>query len=193
MALSPESWSRRRATIPSRGVLLSQLRKSALGIALLMIAAATFCCASRRAVGARDASDDSPTESGGDAAQTVVDGAEALDAAERSGEVGRTMVGVYTCCAPNEAQACCAGIAQGLCYQYGGIAGRCQDEGESFDGKDICSLCCSGLSKVHPGAVPDGGTECESTAPPSAFVCVKCGDGVCGEFENRCTCPADCP
>jgi len=186
MALSLESWSPRRA-------LRAQRRRSAVEIALLVVAAAMLSCDSRRAAGRRDASGDSSSGSGEAASQAAVDSAEAVDVGEESGEVGRTMIGVYNCCAPNEAKACCAGIAQGLCYQYGGVAGRCLNDGESFDGKDICSLCCSGLSRVHPGAVPDGGTACESMAPVSIFVCIRCGDGVCGEFENHCTCPADCP
>jgi hypothetical protein len=186
MALSLESWS------PSRA-LRSQRRRSAVDIALLVLTAATLSCDSRRAAGGRDASVDSSSGSGEAASEAAVDIAEAVDVAEEFGEVGRTIVGVYTCCAPNEAKACCAGIAQGLCYQYGGVVGRCLNDGESFDGKDICSLCCSGLSRGHPAALSDGGTACESTAPASIFVCLRCGDGVCGEFENHCTCPADCP
>jgi hypothetical protein len=29
--------------------------------------------------------------------------------------------------------------------------------------------------------------------PPSLMVCVDCGDGACGEGENHCICPDDCP
>ena len=118
--------SRRRGRIPSNGALLSESRVRDLAVAIAVIvitSGATISCDSRRAV-ARDAAGDVPTQSNGDVALTVGDGAEATDAFEQSGEVGRTMVGVYTCCAPNEAKACCAGIAQGLCYQYGGVAGR---------------------------------------------------------------------
>jgi len=117
---------------------------------------------------------------------------EMIDSVEPTGEAGTTMVGVYTCCAQGEGTDCCFGIARGLCFTYGGSAGRCLEEGEEFDAKDICAGCCAGLSKVHPGSLADGGTECQSTAPPSVFICVRCGDGVCGDFENRCSCPADC-
>jgi hypothetical protein len=53
--------------------------------------------------------------------------------------------------------------------------------------------CCAGLVtrlNLVPVATP-AGTECK--LPSDAKVCIKCGDGVCGPYENFCICPADCP
>lgn len=163
------------------------LRQIVAGAAgLFLIAAVASCCDSRHAIRLRDASSDITLDGGGGNGAVV-------DGSEQSEEAGRTMAGIYTCCAPNEGMECCTSILQGLCYRYGGSAGRCLIEGESSDGKDICAVCCSGLSKTHPDVVSDVGAECQSTATPSMFICVRCGDGVCDEFENRCRCPADCP
>ena len=77
---------------------------------------------------------------------------------------------------------------------------ECVPEGESFMGSDL--ICCPGLT-----AAPD----CEEVALPCpdptspdcsdyacdcpkclCFVCVACGDGLCGPGENKCNCPNDC-
>jgi hypothetical protein len=155
-------------------------------ITVFIIAVVTLCCNSKDILIIRDASGKVQLDGAGD---TGV----ALDNSEQSEEVGRTMVGVYTCCAPIEGTACCAGMAQGLCFPYGGTARRCREEGGQFDGKDICSVCCPGLTKVHSEEVAMGETRCQMAATPSTFICVMCGDGICGEFENRCRCPEDCP
>jgi hypothetical protein len=55
-------------------------------------------------------------------------------------------------------------------------------EGSGFDGKDPCAVCCPGLTRAH---------ECSST--PSAFVCIRCGDGICSDGEGWCNCRDDCP
>lgn len=107
--------------------------------------------------------------------------------------------GVYHCCAPGQGDSCCAGHAQGECFAYGGIYGDCTSEGAELDARVICGLCCEGLTEVEPmsltnqpfpgyppGCGPSGGI-------PSIHLCVRCGDGVCAAWENRCICPQDCP
>lgn len=52
--------------------------------------------------------------------------------------------------------------------------------------------------QCFPGlkAVPDAhGTGGKNCAYPmcSCYVCVRCGNGICGKGENACNCPEDCP
>jgi hypothetical protein len=107
--------------------------------------------------------------------------------------------GVYHCCADGDGTACCDGYEQGMCFQYGGVYEGCVPAGGEIEGKVICALCCDGLVEREPMVettqVFDGYPEgCgPGPAPPSILVCVACGDGVCGEGENRCVCPEDCP
>ncbi|MDP2309210.1 MAG: hypothetical protein Q8P18_24515 [Pseudomonadota bacterium] len=78
---------------------------------------------------------------------------------------------------------------------------ECIQEGEEFLVKDLTASCCSGLVGVSaediprddytqddypPGSGPEAGT------PPDLFVCIECGDGVCGLAEHFCNCAADC-
>jgi hypothetical protein len=98
----------------------------------------------------------------------------------------------YTCCAKGEGTACCSGAPAGTCFPYGGVEGDCVSAGGMFDGKEICALCCAGLTRVHLVGSGDGGA-CVLDGPPSLFVCVACGDGTCGAGENTCNCPGDCP
>ena len=98
-----------------------------------------------------------------------------------------TMIGSYRCCLPGEGTTCCEGVHNNLCYGYGGFRGQCIAEGGGFDGKDSCALCCPGLIRGNIACVdsPD--------FVASGFVCILCGDGVCGAAEDECNCPADCP
>jgi hypothetical protein len=111
------------------------------------------------------------------------------------------MRGVYRCCAPGQGTACCAGTPQGTCFQYGGVYDACVMAGDELDGKVICAACCAGLVRVPHLVVgasvpppmdglPDG---CDAAGAESSFVCTACGDGACGDGENVCNCPADCP
>jgi hypothetical protein len=105
--------------------------------------------------------------------------------------------GPYTCCAKGEGVGCCTGARPGTCFQYGGVEGDCTPELGTFDGKDICALCCPGLqaiSQLTPaeGGATDAGTACLEEGPASLLVCTACGDGRCGPGENSCNCPADC-
>jgi len=112
--------------------------------------------------------------------------ADASQSVERDGGVGVrwTMVGSYRCCLPGEGKTCCAGVH--LCYEYGGYRGDCVGPGGGFDGKDSCALCCPGLTRASIDCVDSPGFAI------SGFVCISCGDGVCGAAENACNCPSDC-
>ena len=106
--------------------------------------------------------------------------------------------GVYHCCAEGQGGDCCGGYEQGMCFEYGGIYGDCRPAGELIEGKVICGFCCEGSEMVEPMAetdqvydgYPEGCGPGETT--PSLLICVACGDGECGEGENRCRCPEDC-
>ena len=130
-------------------------------------------------------------DDGGPADVAVVDddgGRPVLDAPVE----GRYMHGIYSCCAKGEERTCCPPETLGdpttgrtaTCFQYGGVLGDCSDTGETVEGKDICALCCPGLERADP---------CDPTAPVSLFVCIVCGDGVCGPGECTGNCPQDCP
>jgi hypothetical protein len=120
---------------------------------------------------------------------------------------GVYMDGVDTCCGPEQGLGCCTADA-GLtaydvapdgsitkigdqtrqmanCFRYGGT-GACSASGHVFDAKETCSICCGGLSRINASL-------CDKSAPPSLFVCLPCGNGVCDEGESSCSCPEDCP
>jgi hypothetical protein len=145
------------------------------------------------------------------------DAADGYDSASDN-DVGTYQHGVYTCCGPGKGLTCCkaskgllgyevesdgAVVAYGHrtdatsanCFRYGGHAGACLPANGQFDGKDICSICCPGLTAANQLAPVQGdsGTSCELTGIPSLFTCIECGNGICESNENECTCPADCP
>jgi hypothetical protein len=123
--------------------------------------------------------------------------------------------GVYTCCGPNDGVSCCTAdagllgyetLADGAivshgarpdnkteanCFHYGGTANSCTPRGSSREGKDICSLCCDGLTAVSPMELASDGS-CTQTAPISLLKCLPCGNGICDPDEDKCSCPADC-
>lgn len=76
----------------------------------------------------------------------------------------------------------------------------CVEEGDWYFVRYI-DTCCEGLAGVSaediprddytqddypPGCGPEAGT------PPDVFLCVACGDGVCGVAEHFCNCATDC-
>jgi hypothetical protein len=107
--------------------------------------------------------------------------------------------GVYHCCEQGaDTGTCCEGYDAGMCFEYGGVYHDCVSPGEELEGKVICAFCCDGGEAREPmvettetyDGYPKG---CgPGDQPPSLLVCVVCGDGVCGEGENRCVCPEDC-
>jgi hypothetical protein len=79
-----------------------------------------------------------------------------------------------------------------------GDYGACLPEGSSFERKFAGSVCCNGGTEVHalrPALPGEGETTpgCTFAGVPSTGICVFCGDGACGDYENSCNCPADCP
>lgn len=90
-----------------------------------------------------------------------------------------------------------AGEIQGSNCIPAGLARKahdaCHSEGQDIDGKDIGAgaRCCPGLTAIS-SSQPDNG-KCVNFAPPSILICTHCGDGVCGQGENPCNCPSDCP
>jgi hypothetical protein len=71
----------------------------------------------------------------------------------------------------------------------------CYEEGEGFMDMTGELECCPGLTQalwaipVEPVGQPPG---CIAPTCP-CYICVRCGDGICGMAENWCTCDADCP
>jgi len=161
----------------------SRSRRSLVAASALLLA--TAC-------GGRSASSQQPMPSsttGGDASDAGGDASS-----------GRYRSGPYTCCAEGEGRSCCPPETlpdpsvgrTATCFQYGGVRGACTGAGETLEAKDICSVCCAGLTRISRDAPGDGGA-CEPAPIPSLFLCSACGDGVCGDGENRCNCPGDCP
>jgi hypothetical protein len=64
----------------------------------------------------------------------------------------------------------------------------CVEEGEKGNGFSS-DVCCEGLTKIA-NSWPIGDTCLAAT--DGSFVCSYCGDGVCGEGENKCNCGIDC-
>jgi len=75
-------------------------------------------------------------------------------------------------------QVCCAPDGDCLGLGAGGLD-------TDWEGK-----CCEGLTPVSDCMPMQGGCSCPKCP---CFVCLPCGDGVCGPFEDACRCPADCP
>ena len=61
----------------------------------------------------------------------------------------------------------------------------------AYAGQDVD--CCPGLVRRCGVEFFDGSCDMEGkNSIYSLPICVPCGDGVCGNFENRCNCPEDC-
>jgi len=75
---------------------------------------------------------------------------------------------------------------------------KCAQAGEEADihGEKWgqATVCCSGLLAIAPTLVPDNGVCPKEPLPDygTQFLCIKCGDGICGIKENKCNCPEDC-
>lgn len=72
----------------------------------------------------------------------------------------------------------------------------CYGEGERFNTLETQNaVCCGGLTRAvdsfpdEPVGRPDS---CVTPTCP-CYVCIDCGNGVCGKEENWCNCPKDCP
>ena len=61
----------------------------------------------------------------------------------------------------------------------------------AYTGQDID--CCPGL--IRRCGVEFFDRTCDMVGKNSIYaipICLPCGDGICGQFENRCNCPEDC-
>lgn len=61
----------------------------------------------------------------------------------------------------------------------------------AYAGQDV--PCCKGL--VQRCGIEFMDATCDMEGKNSMYslpICIPCGDGVCGNFENRCNCPEDC-
>lgn len=80
--------------------------------------------------------------------------------------------------------------AQKIChYQMAGGLPECGDL--AYAGQDV--ECCQGLVKRCGIEFIDG--RCDMEGKNSVYnlpICIPCGDGICGQFEDRCNCPEDC-
>lgn len=66
-----------------------------------------------------------------------------------------------------------------------------QFEDLSADPKQRDQRCCTGLTAVEVKSPTSAGT-CAPYVGCTCYVCVSCGDNVCGPGENVCTCLVDC-
>jgi len=62
----------------------------------------------------------------------------------------------------------------------------CGEPGE----KVVAIECCEGLKRILPPCVFD--EECNQMRLPAYYFCTDCGNGICEEWESKCTCPEDC-
>jgi len=72
---------------------------------------------------------------------------------------------------------------------------NCVKEGEIFS-ENSNLLCCDPLDRVLNASIREDG-QCifESGSAYQGnpnYVCVTCGNNICGLGENKCNCPADC-
>ena len=71
---------------------------------------------------------------------------------------------------------------------------ECKQEGEKWNGAvEPDAYCCSGLTQSYDTwpEYSDGDYYCIVNIVP-AYVCTRCGDGICGPGENICNCEEDC-
>lgn len=77
----------------------------------------------------------------------------------------------------------------------------CLDEGVGIPGGDLSieqlyhspMKCCTGLKAItKPGFFDENCDEVPLGQDMSSHVCSDCGNGVCEEWEEECTCPEDC-
>jgi len=74
-------------------------------------------------------------------------------------------------------------------YPMGGEPAECGDL--AYAGQDV--ECCPGLVRRCGVEFLDGSCDMEGKGSVYALpICVPCGDGICGQFENPCNCPEDC-
>lgn len=66
----------------------------------------------------------------------------------------------------------------------------CLGLGQGFVDFETEGKCCEGLKPMSDCDLMDGGCSCPKCP---CYVCLPCGDKVCGPFEHKCNCEEDCP
>jgi len=98
---------------------------------------------------------------------------------------------VCTCDGKDFINPCMANKAGQSVAWFGSCTGDdgmdCVGLGESAPGPMSGMVCCGDLDQMDAMA-PDG----DGCLAVPGFVCVKCGDGICGPGENFCICSGDC-
>ncbi|MBP7124950.1 hypothetical protein KBD49_01110 [Myxococcota bacterium] len=110
------------------------------------------------------------------------------------------------CDRPDDAGACQACEGAAICTRCGdGTCGTgenrcncpkdcglpCLGLGERFLDSETTDRCCEGLVAANDCAIAEG-SGCSCPKCP-CYLCIPCGDGVCGPWEHFCNCPKDCP
>jgi len=54
------------------------------------------------------------------------------------------------------------------------------------------SQCCEGLDALVPVCMTNGECNVNDETCAGATTCADCGNGICADYENKCTCPDDC-
>ncbi|MCX6796216.1 MAG: hypothetical protein NTW06_01835 [Candidatus Falkowbacteria bacterium] len=92
-----------------------------------------------------------------------------------------------TCVASSTCKTGKASCTGGVCF-FDQTA--CAKEGEVIGSVGMPASCCEGLKPLGPGGYNG---DCSIPAPPGGLAhCARCGDKICGNGENKCTCPEDC-
>lgn len=73
-------------------------------------------------------------------------------------------------------------------YKLSGEPPECG--GTSYYGQDVA--CCEGLIKRCGRVLEDGSCDTNSGGYNNLPHCIPCGNKICDQFENRCSCPEDC-
>jgi len=92
----------------------------------------------------------------------------------------------------------CTGCGDGYCQAWESVCNcpmdcDCYGEGDQFENLsgDLNQRCCAGLQAIKVKMPTSAGT-CAPVSGCECYVCVRCGDEVCGPGEDVCTCFADC-
>lgn len=83
------------------------------------------------------------------------------------------------------------GLGENRCNCPSDCKGECLGLGGKFMSFDVKDKCCEGLVP-SPDCIVEAGGLCACPDCP-CYICLACGDGICGPYEHECNCPSDCP